>query len=108
MVNIKRCFAQPLAGPDTFYRSAAIKARLREVAHEKCVTFGFQPAQGGHDLIRRQVASGPFGVLLRQAHPFGNQHGLDPGGHAPKRLPNAQWHLCGTIFPQQTDFYLQC
>ena len=108
MVNIKRCLAQPLAGPDTFYRGAAIKPRLRKLANKKGVTFRLQPAQGGHDIIRRQVASGPFSVLLCQAHPFGNQHGLDPGGHAPQRLPNTQRHQCGAIFPQQADFYLQC
>jgi ankyrin repeat protein len=64
MVNIKRCFAQPLAGPDTFYRGAAIKPCLSKAANKKRVTFGLQPAQRGHDIAVSALLAGKAAIEI--------------------------------------------
>ncbi|WP_431266814.1 hypothetical protein [Dankookia sp. P2] len=71
-----------------------------QVAHQRGVALRLQPGQRAHDRIRWDVAAGAGAIGLDQADPFGQQHRLDPGGHAAQRVPDGQRHGGRAIAPE--------
>jgi hypothetical protein len=77
-----------------------VKTLRGEITDKGGVSVRFQPLQGLVGFVGPDHPARPDGIAVDQARPFGEQHGLDPGGHAAEGTPDGQRDAGGAVGPE--------